>query len=197
MFPSDFQDGVVIPCDPLEFGYALVTDQIAPQHHQQVNGYTLSRPRDFVSTLPLEPATNHGSISSNASSSSSTSPRANTPTLVRGRESDMASDRSHGSEHASNETPSSATAAAHRDYLSALPEDGSLGLGCALPETSATIQDNFCGSGSLEQGYNRDDAPLSSEPNEEPHTPYTNAEEMEIKEEVEVLNHDGHDTEVK
>ncbi|XP_008301696.1 mucin-19-like [Stegastes partitus] len=47
----DFQETVMEPCEPLLFGHVVVKEQLTPTCQQQTNGFTLSRPRDFISAL--------------------------------------------------------------------------------------------------------------------------------------------------
>ncbi|XP_054868243.1 mucin-2-like [Amphiprion ocellaris] len=49
--PCDIQELVMAPCEPLLFGHVVVKEQLMPACHQQTNGFTLSRPRDFISAL--------------------------------------------------------------------------------------------------------------------------------------------------
>ncbi|KAM9317870.1 uncharacterized protein KZ484_022305 [Pholidichthys leucotaenia] len=51
---EDFQKTLLSPCEPSLFNHVLVREQITPPHHQQTNGVTLSRPRDFISALTKE-----------------------------------------------------------------------------------------------------------------------------------------------
>lgn len=59
------------PCEPLLFGHVLVKE--TPACHHQTNGFTLSRPRDFISALTKEKDSNSGCISAENSQTSSTS----------------------------------------------------------------------------------------------------------------------------
>lgn len=42
------------PCEPPLFSHMFVKEQLTPACHQQTNGFTLSRPRDFISALTKE-----------------------------------------------------------------------------------------------------------------------------------------------
>ncbi|XP_027136068.1 mucin-12 isoform X2 [Larimichthys crocea] len=68
---NDLQETVVAPCEPLLFGHVLVKE--TPACHHQTNGFTLSRPRDFISALTKEKDSNSGCISAENSQTSSTS----------------------------------------------------------------------------------------------------------------------------
>ncbi|KAF7650690.1 hypothetical protein LDENG_00121720 [Lucifuga dentata] len=50
----DPQDSVMLPCEPLMFGHAFVRDELPPACQHHTNGFTLSRPRDFISVLSKE-----------------------------------------------------------------------------------------------------------------------------------------------
>ncbi|XP_076002268.1 uncharacterized protein LOC142995181 isoform X2 [Genypterus blacodes] len=50
----DSQESTMLPSEPLMFGHVLVREQLSTACHQQTNGFTLSRPRDFISALSKE-----------------------------------------------------------------------------------------------------------------------------------------------
>ncbi|XP_073341024.1 uncharacterized protein [Pagrus major] len=78
---DDFQEEVMGPCDPLLFGHVLVKEQLTPACQHQTNGFTLSRPRDFISALTKE----RDSIvdcSSGDNSQTSTTPGGNPSTVL-------------------------------------------------------------------------------------------------------------------
>ncbi|XP_035535561.1 uncharacterized protein plekhg2 [Morone saxatilis] len=51
---NDFQEAVAAPCEPLLFGHMFVKEQLTPACQHQTNGFTLSRPRDFITALTKE-----------------------------------------------------------------------------------------------------------------------------------------------
>ncbi|XP_042342019.1 mucin-5AC-like [Plectropomus leopardus] len=51
---NDFRETAVAPCEPLLFGHMFVREQLTPDCHHQTNGFTLSRPRDFISAVTKE-----------------------------------------------------------------------------------------------------------------------------------------------
>ncbi|TKS80563.1 Pleckstrin -like proteiny domain-containing family G member 3 [Collichthys lucidus] len=65
---NDLQETVVAPCEPLLFGHVLVKE--TPACHHQTNGFTLSRPRDFISALTKEKDCTSGCISAENSQTS-------------------------------------------------------------------------------------------------------------------------------
>uniref|UniRef100_A0A8C4GWH1 Pleckstrin homology domain containing, family G (with RhoGef domain) member 2 n=1 Tax=Dicentrarchus labrax TaxID=13489 RepID=A0A8C4GWH1_DICLA len=51
---NDFQEPVAALCEPLLFGHMFVKEQLTPACQHQTNGFTLSRPRDFITALTKE-----------------------------------------------------------------------------------------------------------------------------------------------
>lgn len=69
------------PCDPLLFGHVLVKEQLTPACQHQTNGFTLSRPRDFISALTKE-RDSGVDCSSGDNSQTSTTPGGNPSTVL-------------------------------------------------------------------------------------------------------------------
>ncbi|XP_074497072.1 uncharacterized protein LOC141771067 [Sebastes fasciatus] len=79
---NDFQETVVAACEPLLFGHVFVKEQLTPACPHQTNGFTLSRPRDFISALAKDRDPSVGCRSGDTSETSTT-PRENPPTSLR------------------------------------------------------------------------------------------------------------------
>ncbi|KAM4627696.1 uncharacterized protein ACJ7VT_002650 [Polymixia lowei] len=132
---NDYQEPVIAACEPLLFGHMFVREQLPAAHHQ-TNGYTLSRPRDFISALSQEQCSNLGYHSSDTSNTSGT-PRDNLQSTTPGHEvSNLPQDKSYNPGCSSTERP--LTSSPLRDHLTSLPEERSSSLGCASSEGALT-----------------------------------------------------------
>lgn len=96
----DFQQAVMAPCDPLLFGHVLVKEQLMPASQHQTNGFTLSRPRDFISALTKE-RDSSVDCSSGDNSQTSTTPGGNPSTVLTNSYNSgyISSDAAEGSRH--------------------------------------------------------------------------------------------------
>ncbi|KAM8769181.1 uncharacterized protein AB9X84_000166 isoform 1-T1 [Acanthopagrus schlegelii] len=97
---DDFQQAVMAPCDPLLFGHVLVKEQLTPASQHQTNGFTLSRPRDFISALTKE-RDSSVDCSSGDNSQTSTTPGGNPSTVLTNSYNSgyISSDAAEGSRH--------------------------------------------------------------------------------------------------
>ncbi|XP_044057476.1 mucin-5AC isoform X3 [Siniperca chuatsi] len=138
---NDFEETVIAPCEPLLFGHVFVKEQLTLACHHQTNGFTLSRPRDFISALTKERDSSVGCRSGD-NSQTSTTPGENPFTSLRDQSSSQAQANSHNSGDTSTDT--SLASAASRHHLRTQPEDQSSSLCCSAsnsPLTSAMTLD--------------------------------------------------------
>lgn len=119
-------------CEPLLFGHAFVKEQLTTAGHHQTNGFTLSRPRDFISALTKERDSSVGCRSGDNSQTSTTSGE-NPPTSLKDQSSSRAQANSYNSGDASTDMPLASTASRH--LLRTQPEDQSSSL-CFSASTS-------------------------------------------------------------
>ncbi|XP_062274493.1 mucin-5AC-like [Scomber scombrus] len=129
---TDFQETATVPCEPLLFGHVLVKEQLTPACQHQTNGFTLSRPRDFISALSIEKDSSVD-CGSDDNSQTFTKPEENVSTSPRDRSSDPAQDKSCKAVCISSDTFVASTASRHQ--LSAQPEDQSSTLGCSASDS--------------------------------------------------------------
>lgn len=102
----------MVPCEPLLFGHVLVKEQLTPACQHQTNGFTLSRPRDFISALSKD---RDSSVDSRSDDNSQifTAPEENEPA-------NPTQDKSNNAGCISPDTSVVSTASRHQ--LSAQPE---------------------------------------------------------------------------
>lgn len=129
------------PCEPQLFGHVFVKEQLTPDCHHQTNGFTLSRPRDFISALTKErdPSVD---CRSGDNSQTFTTPEENASSSVSDRSSNPAQDKSYNPGFVSTETSLDSTASRH--HVSAQPADQSSNLDCSasdIPLTSTMTLD--------------------------------------------------------
>lgn len=110
----------MLPCEPLMFGHVLVREQLSTARHHQMNGFTLSRPRDFISALSKERGFSV-SHKSDTDSLMSTMAGENQSTSPRGQFFNLPQDKGCNPGCTSNYIASASTASRHelRDYRSA------------------------------------------------------------------------------
>ncbi|XP_056230946.1 mucin-17-like [Seriola aureovittata] len=132
----DFQRSVMPPCEPLLFGHVFVKEQLTSACHHQMNDFTLSRPRDFISALTKERDSVVGCRSGDKSQTSSQSPRENPVTSQRDQSSNQAQDNSYDPGRTSSDRCMASTSA--RSHLSAQPEDESYSSCCSATNTPST-----------------------------------------------------------
>ncbi len=116
------------PCEPLLFGHVFVKEQLTPECHHQTNGFSLSRPRDFISALTKERDSSVG-CRSDDNSQTFTTPGENPSTSLRHQPSSQAQADSYNPRYASTDTSLAYTAS--RYHLKTQPEDQSFSLCCS------------------------------------------------------------------
>lgn len=124
----DFHETVVNPCEPLQFGHILVKEQLTPACHHQTNGFTLSRPRDFISALTKEGDSSVGCRSGNKPHNV-TIPGENLSSSLRDQSSTQAQANCCNAGYTSADGSLSSTLC--RRHLSTEAEDQSSGLFCS------------------------------------------------------------------
>ena len=123
------------PCEPLLFGHVFVKEQLTSACQHQMNEFTLSRPRDFISAFTKE-RDSSVSCRSGDNSQSSTTTGEIPSTLLRGQLPCQAQANSHSPGHTSTErTVASATS---RYHSSAQLEDQSSSLRCSAANSPPT-----------------------------------------------------------
>nr|XP_020478353.1 mucin-17-like isoform X2 [Monopterus albus] len=113
---NDFPETVPAPHESLLFGQLFVKEQVSQACLHQMNGFTLSRPRDFISALTKERDSSVGCRSAD-NSQISTAPGENPPTSLR--------DQSPGYD------PGYTSTTASKQRLSTQAEDPSSSLWCS------------------------------------------------------------------
>lgn len=110
---------VMAPCEPLLFSHVLdvSNEQLNPACHHQTNGFTLSRPRDFISALTKERDSGVGCRSVENSETSTTSWE-NSSTSLRDQSPSQTQANSYNCGYTSTDTAS-------RYHLRTQPEDQS------------------------------------------------------------------------
>ncbi|XP_071387927.1 serine-rich adhesin for platelets-like isoform X2 [Centroberyx affinis] len=189
---NDFQETAMVPCEPLLFGHVFVREQLSPPCHHQMTGYTLSRPRDFISALSQE-----------RDSLTSTLPRGNLSTSLRGQFSSPSQDKSYNPGDACVDTHLTSTPS--RDHLNTLPEDQSSNLGCSSSDSplmssmdhGSSLFRKCCPTLPTDRGlklaYSSTNSPLPSRTSNHSHAALQRPEEKAGGEEEaeEVVNHNG------
>ncbi|XP_078103280.1 uncharacterized protein LOC144515955 isoform X1 [Sander vitreus] len=122
---NDFQEEVLAPVEPLLFGHVFVKEQLAPACPHQTNGFTLSRPRDFISALTKERDSIVDCISGD-NNQSSTRPGESLPTSPRDPSSSQAQANNYNPRYTSTDTSMASTALGH--HLRTQPEEPSSSL---------------------------------------------------------------------
>lgn len=110
------------PCEPLLVGHVLVKEQLTSACHHQTNGFTLSRPRDFISALAKERDSSVG-CTSDDNSQTSTTPEENPSTFQKDQPSSQGQANTYNSRHTSTDTSLASAASGHQ--LRTQPEDQS------------------------------------------------------------------------
>ncbi|XP_076591878.1 uncharacterized protein plekhg2 isoform X2 [Chaetodon auriga] len=119
---NDFQGTEMTPCEPLLVGHVLVREQLTSACHHQTNGFTLSRPRDFISALAKE-RDSSVSCTSDDNSQTFTTPEDNPSISLKDQPSSQAQANSCNSRYTS--TDASLASAVSKNQLRPQPEDQS------------------------------------------------------------------------
>nr|XP_033486481.1 mucin-12 isoform X4 [Epinephelus lanceolatus] len=154
---NDFQETPISPCEPLMFGHVYVKEQSTPACHQ-TNGFTLSRPRDFISALSKEKDSSVGCRSGD-NSQISTLPVENPPTSLKDQLSTQPQANSFNPRQTS--TDMSSASAASRHHLRTQPEDQSSSLCCSSSNSTLTSTMNGEVYSDTEETERRDRSELS------------------------------------
>lgn len=120
------------PCEPpVLFGHVFVKEQLTPACHDQTNRFTLSRPRDFISTLAKE-RDSSVDCRSDENPQTLTTSLENSPTLQR---------------DGYTSTDLSAASTASRHHLRTQPEDQSPLMSTLTSDCQVTeFRDSCCPS---------------------------------------------------
>lgn len=116
------------PCEPLLFGHVFVKEQLTPACNHQTNGFTLSRPRDFISALTKEKDSSVGCRAADNSQTSATLGE-HPSTLLRDQLSSQAQAHSYIPGYTSTDTSLASTASRH--HLRTQPEDQRSSVCCS------------------------------------------------------------------
>ncbi|XP_039678722.1 uncharacterized protein plekhg2 isoform X3 [Perca fluviatilis] len=125
MMTNDFQEEVLAPIEPLLFGHVFVKEQLTPACPHQTNGFTLSRPRDFISALTKERDSIVGCISGD-NNQTSTRPGESLPTSTIDPSSSQAQANNYNPGYTNTDTSMASTALGH--HLRTQPEEPSSSL---------------------------------------------------------------------
>ncbi|XP_029284307.1 mucin-17-like [Cottoperca gobio] len=137
---NDFQETVMAPCEPLQFDHVFLKEELTPPCHHQTNGFTLSRPRDFISALTKESDSSLGCKSSDNSQTSTTSGE-NQPTSLGDQLSCQA--QAHSCYPGYTSTDALFASTASRRHLKTQADDQSCSLCCSASNSPLTSTGNF------------------------------------------------------
>ncbi|XP_026171100.1 mucin-5AC isoform X2 [Mastacembelus armatus] len=174
---NDFQEIVMCPCEPLLFGHVFVKEQLTSTCHHQTNGFTLSRPRDFISALTKERDSSVG-FRATDNSQTPTTPMENPSTSLRnhppiqagarftstGRSLVSTASWHHLSTQAEDQSSSFCCSATNSSFMSTITAD------CRVTEFSDVCSDSSTGrdraqseNGDIDQAEKREWSEQSAE----------------------------------
>lgn len=137
-FFLDFQEAAMEPVEPQLFGHVFVKEQLTTTCHQQTNGFSLSRPRDFISALTRERDSGVGHTLSETSQTSTT-PQENPATLLSNQSSSLTQVNSYEHRYTSPGASSSSTTTIQ--HLRTQAEDWSSSLCCSASNNNSSRDD--------------------------------------------------------
>ncbi|XP_039478593.1 mucin-5AC isoform X1 [Oreochromis aureus] len=135
---QDFQEAAMEPVEPQLFGHVFVKEQLTTTCHQQTNGFSLSRPRDFISALTRERDSGVGHTLSETSQTSTT-PQENPATLLSNQSSSLTQVNSYEHRYTSPGASSSSTTTIQ--HLRTQAEDWSSSLCCSASNNNSSRDD--------------------------------------------------------